>query len=63
MPINLWLRLYNAQGEWPWTYMFLVVIQVLFFIDPPARSLGVDVLLRQRGSESGKATSVLSLAS
>ncbi len=28
MAVNLWLGLYNAPGEWPWTYMFLVVIQL-----------------------------------
>jgi len=45
MAINLWLGLYNAPGEWPWTYMFLVVIQLLFVIDPPGRSLGIDAIL------------------
>jgi uncharacterized membrane protein YphA (DoxX/SURF4 family) len=63
MAINLWLGLYNAPGEWPWTYMFLVVIQLLFLIDPPGRSLGVDVLLRGRKTESRKGMSVLSLVS
>jgi len=48
MAINLWLGLYNAPGEWPWTYMFLVVIQLIYFIDPPGRSLGVDALLWRR---------------
>jgi uncharacterized membrane protein YphA (DoxX/SURF4 family) len=47
MGINLWLGLYSAPGEWPWTYMFLVIIQVLFTIDPPGRVLGVDALLRR----------------
>ena len=51
MAINLWLGLYNAPGEWPWTYMFLVVIQLIYLIDPPGRSLGVDALLwRRRGT-------------
>jgi uncharacterized membrane protein YphA (DoxX/SURF4 family) len=63
MAINLWLGLYNAPGEWPWTYMFLVVIQLLFLIDPPGRSLGIDVLLRRGETESRKGTSVLSLVS
>ena len=47
MAINLWLGLYSAPGEWPWTYFFLVVIQLLFLVDPPGRSLGVDVLLQE----------------
>ncbi|HUZ65562.1 MAG TPA: DoxX family membrane protein [Acetobacteraceae bacterium] len=48
MAINLWLGLYSAPGEWPWTYAFLVVIQLLFLVDPPGRSLGADVLLAAR---------------
>jgi hypothetical protein len=44
MAINLWLGLYNAPGEWPWTYMFLVVLQLIFVINPPGRSLGIDAL-------------------
>jgi uncharacterized membrane protein YphA (DoxX/SURF4 family) len=48
MGLNLWLGLYSAQGEWPWTYMFLVIIQAIFVIDPPGRSLGADALLRAR---------------
>jgi len=42
MAINLWLGLYNAPGEWTWTYGFLVVIELLYLVDPPRRSLGVD---------------------
>jgi uncharacterized membrane protein YphA (DoxX/SURF4 family) len=48
MAINLWLGLYSAPNEWPWTYGFLIIIQLVFVLDPPGRSLGVDVLLRQR---------------
>ena len=29
MGLNLWLGLYSAPNEWPWTYMFLVMIQAL----------------------------------
>ena len=50
MGLNLWLGLYSADGEWPWTYMFLVMIQAWFVIDPPGRVLGADVLLRRRGA-------------
>jgi uncharacterized membrane protein YphA (DoxX/SURF4 family) len=57
MAVNLWLGLYNAPGEWPWTYMFLVVIQLIYLIDPPGRSLGFDALLwRRRGIPSGAST-------
>ena len=48
MALNLWLGLYSAPGEWPWTYFFLVVIQCLFVLDPPGRSLGADTLVRWR---------------
>jgi uncharacterized membrane protein YphA (DoxX/SURF4 family) len=42
MGLNLWLGLYSAPGEWPWTYGFLIIIQTLFVIDPPGRCLGID---------------------
>ena len=61
MAINLWLGLYNAPGEWPWTYMFLVVIQVLFAIDPPGRSLGIDALAWRRGDSVRKKAPILSV--
>ena len=50
MGVNLWLGLYSADGEWPWTYMFLVMIQAWFVIDPPGRVLGLDALLRGRNA-------------
>ena len=48
MAANLWLGLYSAPGEWPWTYMFLVILMGLFAVDPPGRSLGLDAVMRQR---------------
>ena len=50
MALNLWLGLYSAPGEWPWTYMFLLVIQTVFVIDPPGRCLGVDALANGRAN-------------
>ncbi len=44
MAVNLWLGLYSAPNEWPWTYGFLIVVQALFVLDPPGRSLGLDAL-------------------
>ena len=63
MAINLWLGLYNAPGEWPWTYMFLVVLQLIFVINPPGRSLGLDALAWRREGTSRKdvPSSLLSL--
>jgi uncharacterized membrane protein YphA (DoxX/SURF4 family) len=55
MALNLWLGLYSAPGEWPWTYFFLIVIQLLFLLEPPGRSLGADVLLDRRARTSGLA--------
>jgi uncharacterized membrane protein YphA (DoxX/SURF4 family) len=48
MAVNLWLGLYSAPGEWPWTYGFLVIIQCIFVLEPPGRSLGIDAVLRHR---------------
>ncbi len=46
--LNLWLGLYNAEGEWPWTYFFLLVIQLIFALHHFGRSLGLDALLVER---------------
>jgi uncharacterized membrane protein YphA (DoxX/SURF4 family) len=48
MAFNLWLGLYSAPGEWPWTYMFLLIIEIRYLIDPPGRELGADALLHGR---------------
>ena len=45
MAINLWLGLYRTHGEWPWTYFFLIVVQLLFAIYRSGRSLGVDAFI------------------
>jgi hypothetical protein len=49
MALNLWAGLYVAPHEWPWTYFFLIVIQALYTLHPPGRSLGADTLLRAQG--------------
>ena len=59
MALNLWLGLYSAPGEWPWTYMFLVIIQALFAIDPPGRALGADALLWLRAGASARSSGTL----
>ena len=45
MAINLWLGLYHARGEWPWTYFFLIVVQLTFAIHRFGLSLGGDALI------------------
>jgi uncharacterized membrane protein YphA (DoxX/SURF4 family) len=46
--LNLWLGLYNAEGEWPWTYFFLLVLQVIFALHRYGRSLGLDAIILER---------------
>jgi uncharacterized membrane protein YphA (DoxX/SURF4 family) len=46
--LNLWLGLYNADGEWPWTYFFLLTLQVIFAVHRYGRSLGLDALIVER---------------
>ena len=46
--LNLWLGLYNAEGEWPWTYFFLLVLMVIFTLQRYGRSLGLDALILAR---------------
>ena len=43
--LNLWLGLYSAPGEWPWTYFFLLLLQLIFAVHAYGRSLGVDAIL------------------
>ena len=52
MAVNLWLGLYRAPYEWPWTYFFLVVLNFTFAVFPAGRSLGLDALLAS-GSAQG----------
>jgi hypothetical protein len=59
MGMNLWLGLYSAPGEWPWTYMFLVMIQGLFVIDPPGRVLDADILFRIRNIVNARTSGTL----
>jgi hypothetical protein len=51
--VNLWLGIYINRGsdpaEWSWSYMFLIMLHVLFVLFAAGRSLGADALLRRRG--------------
>jgi uncharacterized membrane protein YphA (DoxX/SURF4 family) len=60
--IHLWLGLYQHPGEWPWEYVFIVVIHLLFLVYAAGRSLGADALLRKQ-SHSGIVASLVGLAS
>jgi uncharacterized membrane protein YphA (DoxX/SURF4 family) len=48
MAINLWLGLYRAPYEWPWTYFFLIVLQVTFAVFQAGRSFGIDSIIVRR---------------
>jgi uncharacterized membrane protein YphA (DoxX/SURF4 family) len=48
--LNLWLGLYSAPGEWPWTYFFLLLLQLMFALHRYGRSLGVDAILAARSA-------------
>ena len=46
--LNLWLGLYSAPGEWPWTYFFLLLLQLIFAIGQYGQSLGIDALIANK---------------
>jgi uncharacterized membrane protein YphA (DoxX/SURF4 family) len=48
MAMNLWLGLYRAPYEWPWTYFFLIVLQGTFAVLHAGQSLGLDAILARR---------------
>jgi uncharacterized membrane protein YphA (DoxX/SURF4 family) len=52
MAINLWSGLYRSPGEWPWSYFFLIIIQMMFVIQRPGCSLGLDAILLQNQKDS-----------
>ena len=46
--LNLWLGLYSAPNEWPWTYFFLLLLMLIFALHHYGRSLGLDALFAAR---------------
>ena len=46
--LNLWLGLYSAQGEWPWTYFFLLLLMLIFALHRYGRRLGLDAIILAR---------------
>ena len=47
---QLWLGLYRNDTEWPWTYVFLMMLMGLFAVHAYGRSLGLDAGLRRRAA-------------
>ena len=58
MAANLWLGLYRAPYEWPWTYFFLFAAQITFLVCAPGYSLGIDALRSSCGPRA-KSTPIL----
>jgi uncharacterized membrane protein YphA (DoxX/SURF4 family) len=46
--LNLWLGLYSAPYEWPWTYFFLTCLMAIFALERYGRSLGIDAVIVSR---------------
>jgi uncharacterized membrane protein YphA (DoxX/SURF4 family) len=44
---NIWLGLYHNGAEWPWQYMFLILLLGFLALDAAGRSLGLDAVLRR----------------
>lgn len=49
--VNLWLGIYNQRpgdpSEWPWSYMFLILLCGTFAVLAAGRALGADAWLRR----------------
>jgi uncharacterized membrane protein YphA (DoxX/SURF4 family) len=43
--VNLYLGLYRIPSEWPWTYGFMILLQIMLLVHRTGRSLGIDALL------------------
>lgn len=50
--INLYLGLYRIPSEWPWTYGFMILLQIMLLVHHTGRSLGVDAMLVRGVKES-----------
>ena len=44
---QLYFGLYTHPSEWPWEFIFIIVICWLFLINAAGRSLGLDAILRR----------------
>lgn len=59
--LHLWFGIYlpGDPAEWPWSYVFLVMVMFLFILDAAGRSLGLDAWLRRHVPAVGDGTGVL----
>jgi hypothetical protein len=54
--VNLYIGVSAAPGEWPWTYVMLAVLDLIFLAIPAGRILGMDAWLHpqlQAGAQRG----------
>ncbi len=62
--LNLWLGLYSAPGEWPWTYFFLLLLMLILALHRYGRSLGLDAIMVARlGERRSLMRTIIALAS
>jgi uncharacterized membrane protein YphA (DoxX/SURF4 family) len=47
--LQLWLGIYRPgdPAEWPWSYVFLAMLMLIFAVERAGRCLGLDALLRR----------------
>lgn len=59
--LHLWLGIYlpGDPAEWPWSYVFLVMVMFLLVLDAAGRSLGLDAWLRRHVPAVRDGTGVL----
>jgi uncharacterized membrane protein YphA (DoxX/SURF4 family) len=48
MSVNLGIGLLGVPGEWPWSYMMMVMWHGVFVLTAAGRVLGIDGWLRRR---------------
>lgn len=46
--VNLYIGVSAVPGEWPWTYIMLAILGLIFLAIPAGRILGLDAWLRPR---------------
>jgi len=63
--VNLLIGLWNVPGEWYWTYVMLILINLFVVVTAANRYVGLDALLRRRvlPALGGGAARVLALVS
>ena len=52
MAVNLGIGLLEVPGEWPWSYVMLVMWQAAFVLAGAGRVFGVDAFIRKRKPNS-----------